>query len=53
MKILFPSLNFDQEDHIWKLAAMPNWLYIDTVDKDNITVLRIDEESREFVQTVF
>jgi len=40
---------FTEEDDLWKLSVMPGWLYVDTWDKKNVTVLKIDSKTREFV----
>ena len=36
-------------DEIFLKAAMPNWLYIDTRDVNNITVLTVDPITHKFV----
>ena len=36
-------------DEMFLKAAMPNWLYIDTRDVTNITVLTVDPTTNQFV----
>ena len=38
-----------EEDEIFLMAALPNWLYIDTRDVNNITVLKVDPITNQFV----
>ena len=38
-----------EEDEIFLKAALPNWQYIDTRDVNNITVLKVDPITNQFV----
>ena len=38
-----------EEDEIFLNAAMPNWLYIDTRDVKNISVLKVDPLTNQYV----
>ena len=40
-----------EEDNIYKWSAMPGWLYIDTLNPEKISVLKLDNKTREFVET--
>ena len=37
-----------EEDEIYMKSSMPNWLYVDTRDISNITVLKLDQ-SNQFI----
>jgi len=39
---------FTEEDEIYLRSEMPGWLYIDTRDPDNTTVLQIDGINKTF-----
>ena len=38
-----------EEDYIYREAAMPSWLYIDTSHPKSTRVLRVDEKTKQFV----
>ena len=40
-----------EEDKIFLKAALPNWLYIDTRNVNNITVLSVDPKSKHFIKS--
>ena len=40
-----------EEDEIFLKAALPNWLYIDTRNVNNITVLSVDPKSKHFIKS--
>ena len=44
------DLVLSEEDEIYLRSGMPGWLYVDTRDKNNITVLQVSGITQEFIQ---
>ena len=44
-------MGLTEEDYIYTKSAMPGWLYIDTLDNKKISVLKFDDDTKEFIET--
>ena len=44
------DLVLSEEDEIYLRSGMPGWLYVDTRDKNNITVLQVSGITQKFIQ---
>ena len=42
------NVNLSEEDEIYLRSGMAGWLYVDTRDKNNITVLQVNTTSQTF-----
>jgi len=43
-------MGLTEEDIIYKKSAMPGWLYVDTLNPKNISILKLDDNTNEFIQ---
>ena len=43
-------MGLTEEDIIYKKSAMPGWLYVDTLNPKKISVLKLDDNTNEFIQ---
>ena len=43
-------MGLTEEDIIYKKSAMPGWLYIDTLDNQKISVLKLDDDTKKFIK---
>ena len=47
------NVNLSEEDEIYLRSGMPGWLYVDTRDKNNITVLQVNTTTQTFTPAIF
>ena len=43
-------MGLTEEDIIYKKSAMPGWLYVDTLNPKKISILKLDDNTKEFIQ---
>ena len=47
------NVTLSEEDEIYLRSGMPGWLYVDTRDKNNITVLQVNTTTQTFTPAIF
>ena len=47
------NVNLSEEDEIYLRSGMEGWLYVDTRDKNNVTVLQVNTNTQTFTPAMF